>query len=79
MSPRELIEELHRRQAEMHAGGSTSHVAELLTEDNVWARARRPKESGLRPLERKPTLQPIAYLTVSVPSMPASRCPGTEQ
>jgi len=33
MLPRELVEELHRRQAEMYAGGSTDGVAELLADD----------------------------------------------
>lgn len=36
MRPSELVEELHRRQAEMYAGGSTDRVAELLTDDVVW-------------------------------------------
>jgi ketosteroid isomerase-like protein len=32
----ELIAELHRRQAEMHAGGPMGPVADLLTDDVVW-------------------------------------------
>ena len=36
MLPHELVEELHRRQAEMYAGGSTDNVAELLADDIVW-------------------------------------------
>jgi uncharacterized protein len=35
-SPIELIAELHRRQGEMYAGGSTDSVAELLAGDIVW-------------------------------------------
>jgi uncharacterized protein len=34
--PIELVEELHRRQGEMYAGGSVAAVAELLAEDIVW-------------------------------------------
>jgi uncharacterized protein len=34
--PGELVAELHRRQAEMYAGGSIDAVAELLAEDIVW-------------------------------------------
>jgi uncharacterized protein len=36
MSPEELVAELHRRQAEMYAGGSLEPVLELLAEDVVW-------------------------------------------
>jgi uncharacterized protein len=36
MLPHELVDELHRRQAEMYAGGSTDSVAELLADDIVW-------------------------------------------
>ena len=36
MLPRELVEELHQRQAEMYAGGSTDGVVEMLAEDIVW-------------------------------------------
>jgi ketosteroid isomerase-like protein len=35
-SPVELIDELHRRQGEMYAGGSVEAVLELLAEDVVW-------------------------------------------
>ena len=35
-SPLELVEELHRRQGEMYAGGSIDAVIELLAEDIVW-------------------------------------------
>lgn len=35
-SPLELVDELHRRQGEMHAGGSIDAVVELLAEDIVW-------------------------------------------
>lgn len=35
-SPLELVEELHRRQGEMYAGGSVAAVLELLAEDVVW-------------------------------------------
>jgi ketosteroid isomerase-like protein len=35
-SPLELVEELHRRQGEMYAGGSSDAVVELLAEDIVW-------------------------------------------
>lgn len=34
--PLELVEELHRRQGEMYAGGSIDAVVELLAEDIVW-------------------------------------------
>lgn len=36
MSPIELVAELHRRQAEMYAGGSVDAVVELLAGDIVW-------------------------------------------
>jgi hypothetical protein len=36
MSSQELVDELHRRQAEMYAGGATDGVVELLVEDVVW-------------------------------------------
>lgn len=36
MLPHELVEELHRRQAEMYAGGSADSVVVLLTDDIVW-------------------------------------------
>ena len=36
MSPVELVAELHRRQAEMYAGGAVDPVVELLAEDVVW-------------------------------------------
>jgi ketosteroid isomerase-like protein len=36
MLPHELVEELHRRQAEMYAGGSTDGIVELLADDIVW-------------------------------------------
>jgi len=32
----ELVEELHRRQSEMYAGGSVTSVVELLASDIVW-------------------------------------------
>lgn len=32
----ERVEELHRRQAEMYAGGAVEPVAELLADDVVW-------------------------------------------
>ncbi len=32
----ELVAELHRRQGEMYAGGSTEAVVELLSDDVVW-------------------------------------------
>lgn len=35
-SPLELVEELHRRQGEMYAGGSIDAVVALLAEDIVW-------------------------------------------
>jgi ketosteroid isomerase-like protein len=31
-----LVSELHRRQGEMYAGGSTTSVVELLAEDIIW-------------------------------------------
>ena len=36
MTPEQLVEELHRRQREMYAGGSPEPVAALLAEDIVW-------------------------------------------
>jgi uncharacterized protein len=36
ISALDLVAELHRRQAEMYAGGSTGPVAELLAPDVVW-------------------------------------------
>jgi len=36
ISPGELIDELHRRQGAMYAGGSIDPVVELLTNDIVW-------------------------------------------
>jgi ketosteroid isomerase-like protein len=36
ISPLELVEELHRRQSEMYAGGSIDAVVELLAEDITW-------------------------------------------
>jgi adenine phosphoribosyltransferase len=36
LSPLALVEELHRRQAEMYAGGPVDRVRELLAEDIVW-------------------------------------------
>jgi uncharacterized protein len=36
MSPVELVAELHRRQAEMYAGGPVEPVVELLAADIVW-------------------------------------------
>src|SRR5215203_2750862 len=36
MSPLELVTELHRRQAEMYAGGPVEPVLDLLAEDIVW-------------------------------------------
>jgi uncharacterized protein len=35
-SPLELVAELHRRQAEMYAGGALDPVVELLAEDIIW-------------------------------------------
>jgi uncharacterized protein len=35
-SPLEVVDELHRRQGEMYAGGSIGAVIELLAEDIVW-------------------------------------------
>ena len=35
-SPRELVDELHRRQGKMYAGGSIEPVLELLPRDIVW-------------------------------------------
>ncbi len=35
-SPVELVEELHRRQGEMYAGGSLDPAIELLAEDIIW-------------------------------------------
>lgn len=35
-SPTELVDELHRRQGEMYAGGAVEPVLELLAEDIVW-------------------------------------------
>jgi hypothetical protein len=36
ISPLELVDELHRRQGEMYAGGSIDAVIEILAEDIVW-------------------------------------------
>lgn len=36
ISPLELVNELHRRQGEMYAGGSIDAVVELLADDIVW-------------------------------------------
>ena len=36
MTPEELVDELHRRQRAMYAGGPTEPVAELLADDIVW-------------------------------------------
>jgi hypothetical protein len=35
-SPLELVDELHRRQGEMYAGGSIDPVLELLSPDIIW-------------------------------------------
>lgn len=44
--PAELIEELHRRQAEMYAGGPVEPVAELLAEEVVWHVPGRNRIAG---------------------------------
>ncbi len=36
LTPREIVAELHRRQADMYAGGAIAPVAELLADDVVW-------------------------------------------
>lgn len=36
ISPLDLVNELHRRQREMYAGGSIDAVVELLAEDIIW-------------------------------------------
>jgi hypothetical protein len=57
-SPLGLVAELHRRQGEMHAGGSVDSVVELLAGDIVWHVPGRSPIAG----DHRGVAEVIAYL-----------------
>ena len=59
-------------------GSALALAAHVLSGSTAACRAAERKRTAAAPGDRAGTPR-LRYLTVSVPSMPAWRCPGTEQ